>query len=244
MSTRAPKRAWALSAWPALSPAARRSSSLRVATYHGHADSFLVKAGSGVATLGLPDSPGVPRGATFETLTAPSTISQPLKTSLNQTKERSPRLYSNLLSVTPASSLQNPVSSMNFGRSQKTMMPTKDNDALLVFDEVMTGFRLAYGGAQEYFGINPDLTTLGKIIGGGLVGFCPCEREKEIIMLFQSPHASLRKLSLGSVNQYIMLMPEALYMSMDKNLQGLFILANDPAAEVRKLAGEGVGGGS
>ncbi|KAG5541994.1 hypothetical protein RHGRI_021729 [Rhododendron griersonianum] len=62
--------------------------------------------------------------------------------------------------------------------------------------------------------------------------------------LFQSPHASLRKLSLGSVNQYIMLMPEALYMSMDKYLQGLFILANDPAAEVRKLAGEGVGGGS
>lgn len=128
--------------------------------YHGHADSFLVQAGSGVATLGLPDSPGVPKGATQSTLVAK---------------------YNDLASVeallksqdVAAVVLEPVVGNSGFITPTKEFLTglrelTTKYGALLVFDEVMTGFRVAYGGAQEYFGITPDLTTLGKVIGGGL----------------------------------------------------------------------------
>ncbi|KAK9275985.1 hypothetical protein L1049_023261 [Liquidambar formosana] len=130
--------------------------------YHGHADPFLVKAGSGVATLGLPDSPGVPKGATYETLTAPfndfSTVEN---------------LFENNKGEIAAIILEPVVGNSGFIAPKPEFLNalrriTKENGALLIFDEVMTGFRLSYGGAQEYFGITPDLTTLGKIIGGGL----------------------------------------------------------------------------
>jgi len=128
--------------------------------YHGHADSFLVQAGSGVATLGLPDSPGVPGGATKSTMVA---------------------TYNDLASVenilkscdVAAIILEPVVGNSGFIKPTKEFLlglrelSTKYG-ALLVFDEVMTGFRIAYGGAQEYFGVTPDVTTMGKVIGGGL----------------------------------------------------------------------------
>ncbi|OAY71616.1 Glutamate-1-semialdehyde 2,1-aminomutase, chloroplastic [Ananas comosus] len=130
--------------------------------YHGHADSFLVKAGSGVATLGLPDSPGVPKGATSDTLTSPYNDLETIKNLFNTHKGDIAAVIlepvvGNAGFITPKPEFLNSLRKI-----------TKENGALLIFDEVMTGFRLAYGGAQEYFGIIPDLTTMGKIIGGGL----------------------------------------------------------------------------
>uniref|UniRef100_A0A0D6QW85 glutamate-1-semialdehyde 2,1-aminomutase n=1 Tax=Araucaria cunninghamii TaxID=56994 RepID=A0A0D6QW85_ARACU len=130
--------------------------------YHGHADSFLVKAGSGVATLGLPDSPGVLKAATVETLTAP----------FNDTEDVE-KLFSDNKGQIAAVILEPVVGNSGFIAPRREFLEglrelTKTDGALLVFDEVMTGFRISYGGAQEYFGITPDLTTLGKIIGGGL----------------------------------------------------------------------------
>jgi glutamate-1-semialdehyde 2,1-aminomutase len=130
--------------------------------YHGHADMFLVKAGSGVATLGLPDSPGVPKATTSSTLTAPFNNLEAVKALFDQ----NPGEIAGVI-------LEPVVGNAGFIPPEAGFLPglhelTRDNGALLVFDEVMTGFRIAYGGAQEKFGIMPDLTTLGKIIGGGL----------------------------------------------------------------------------
>ncbi|HEY9887663.1 MAG TPA: glutamate-1-semialdehyde 2,1-aminomutase [Candidatus Obscuribacterales bacterium] len=130
--------------------------------YHGHADMFLVKAGSGVATLGLPDSPGVPKSVTQSTLTAPYNNLEAVK----QLFQDNPGEIAGVI-------LEPVVGNAGFitpdaGFLEGLRELTREHDALLVFDEVMTGFRIAYGGAQEKFGITPDLTTLGKIIGGGL----------------------------------------------------------------------------
>ncbi|RDX84292.1 Glutamate-1-semialdehyde 2,1-aminomutase, chloroplastic, partial [Mucuna pruriens] len=130
--------------------------------YHGHADAFLVKAGSGVATLGLPDSPGVPKAVTSNTLTAPFNDSLAVE-----------KLFENHKGEIAALILEPVVGNSGFIVPKLEFLDairkiTRENNALLIFDEVMTGFRLSYGGAQEYFGIDPDLTTLGKIIGGGL----------------------------------------------------------------------------
>lgn len=130
--------------------------------YHGHADPYLVKAGSGVATLGLPDSPGVPKGATCGTLTAPYNDLEAVKSLFEANKGEIAALI--LEPVVGNSGFIPP----NPGFLEALREITKENGTLLIFDEVMTGFRLAYGGAQEYFKITPDLTTLGKIIGGGL----------------------------------------------------------------------------
>jgi glutamate-1-semialdehyde 2,1-aminomutase len=130
--------------------------------YHGHADMFLVKAGSGVATLGLPDSPGVPKSTTADTLTAPYNDLAAVKTLF----EQNPGAISGVI-------LEPVVGNAGFIRPDAGFLAglralTQAHGALLVFDEVMTGFRIAYGGAQAKFGITPDLTTLGKVIGGGL----------------------------------------------------------------------------
>lgn len=130
--------------------------------YHGHADMFLVKAGSGVATLGLPDSPGVPKSVTCSTLTAPYNDLEAVK----QLFAENPDQISGVI-------LEPVVGNAGFippdaGFLEGLRLITEENGALLVFDEVMTGFRIAYGGAQEKFGVTPDLTTLGKVIGGGL----------------------------------------------------------------------------
>jgi glutamate-1-semialdehyde 2,1-aminomutase len=130
--------------------------------YHGHADMFLVKAGSGVATLGLPDSPGVPKSATMNTLTAPYNDLEAVKALFAENPDQIAGVIlepvvGNAGFITP-----------DAGFLEGLREITREHGALLVFDEVMTGFRIAYGGAQEKFGVTPDLTTLGKVIGGGL----------------------------------------------------------------------------
>ena len=130
--------------------------------YHGHADMFLVKAGSGVATLGLPDSPGVPKSTTINTLTAPYNDLEAVKALFAQHPDQIAGVI--LEPVVGNSGFIPPEA----GFLEGLRIITQENDALLVFDEVMTGFRIAYGGAQAKFGIIPDLTTLGKVIGGGL----------------------------------------------------------------------------
>ncbi|MBN3921928.1 glutamate-1-semialdehyde 2,1-aminomutase [Nostoc sp. NMS4] len=130
--------------------------------YHGHADTFLVKAGSGVATLGLPDSPGVPKAATSTTLTAPFNDLEAVKALFEENRDEIAGVI-----------LEPVVGNAGFiapdaGFLEGLRELTHEYGALLVFDEVMTGFRIAYGGAQEKFGVTPDLTTLGKVIGGGL----------------------------------------------------------------------------
>jgi glutamate-1-semialdehyde 2,1-aminomutase len=130
--------------------------------YHGHADMFLVKAGSGVATLGLPDSPGVPKSTTSNTLTAPYNDLEAVKALFAENPDQIAGVI-----------LEPVVGNAGFilpdaGFLEGLREITKENGALLVFDEVMTGFRIAYGGAQAKFGVTPDLTTLGKVIGGGL----------------------------------------------------------------------------
>lgn len=130
--------------------------------YHGHADYLLVKAGSGVATLGLPDSPGVPKAATADTLTSPYNDIKTVKSLFESHKGEIAAVIIEPVVGNAGFIVPKP----DFLNSLRQI--TKEEGSLLVFDEVMTGFRLSYGGAQEFFGITPDLTTLGKIIGGGL----------------------------------------------------------------------------
>src|SRR5580765_6497232 len=129
--------------------------------YHGHADSFLVKAGSGVATLGLPDSPGVPAPLASLTLTAPFNDARAVA---DLFRENSNRIAAVIVEPYVGNSgFIDPDS--DFHPALRALCD--QYGALLIFDEVMTGFRVAAGGAQERLGVRPDLTTLGKIIGGG-----------------------------------------------------------------------------
>lgn len=130
--------------------------------YHGHGDSLLIKAGSGVATLGLPDSPGVPESVASHTITVPYNDTMSVEKAFKQ--------YGNDIAaviVEPVSGNMGVVPSKD-GFLQFLREITKQNEALLIFDEVMTGFRVDYYCAQGYFDIDPDLTCLGKVIGGGL----------------------------------------------------------------------------
>jgi len=130
--------------------------------YHGHGDSLLIKAGSGVATLGLPDSPGVPEGIAKNTITVPYNDSASVKEAFEQYGEQIAAVI-----VEPVSGNMGVVPPKgNFLQDLRDI--THKHDALLIFDEVMTGFRVDYHCAQGYFGIEPDLTCLGKVIGGGL----------------------------------------------------------------------------
>jgi glutamate-1-semialdehyde 2,1-aminomutase len=130
--------------------------------YHGHADSLLVKAGSGVATLGLPDSPGVPRALAELTVTVPFNDTVALEEAFHVHHHELAAaiiepVVGNMGCVAP-----------RLGFLEKLRALTLEHGTILIFDEVMTGFRVAYGGAQQLYKIDPDMTTLGKIIGGGL----------------------------------------------------------------------------
>jgi glutamate-1-semialdehyde 2,1-aminomutase len=133
-----------------------------VGCYHGHADFLLVQAGSGVATLGLPDSPGVPAGTARDTIAAPYNDLSAVQEAFRAYPEDIAAVI-----VEPVAGNMGVVPPED-GFLTGLRELTRRNDTLLIFDEVMTGFRVAYGGAQELYGIEPDLTTLGKVIGGGL----------------------------------------------------------------------------
>ncbi|MCA0982583.1 glutamate-1-semialdehyde 2,1-aminomutase [Halobacillus yeomjeoni] len=130
--------------------------------YHGHGDSLLIKAGSGVATLGLPDSPGVPESIAQNTITVPYNDMESVRYVFEQ--------YGDDL----AAVIMEPVSGNmgvvppNEGFLKELRTLTEDNGTVLIFDEVMTGFRVGYHSAQGHYGVTPDMTCLGKVIGGGL----------------------------------------------------------------------------
>jgi glutamate-1-semialdehyde 2,1-aminomutase len=130
--------------------------------YHGHADSLLVKAGSGLLTLGIPNSPGVPADTAKYTLNVPFNDIQALKTVFAEYGDRTACVI-----VEPVAGNMGCIAPQP-GFLELLRELTLRHGSLLIFDEVMTGFRVARGGAQSLFGITPDLTTLGKIIGGGL----------------------------------------------------------------------------
>ncbi|CAF1844621.1 glutamate-1-semialdehyde 2,1-aminomutase [Bacillus subtilis] len=130
--------------------------------YHGHGDSLLIKAGSGVATLGLPDSPGVPEGIAKNTITVPYNDLESVKLAFQQFGEDIAGVI-----VEPVAGNMGVVPPQE-GFLQGLRDITEQYGSLLIFDEVMTGFRVDYNCAQGYFGVTPDLTCLGKVIGGGL----------------------------------------------------------------------------
>ena len=164
--------------------------------YHGHGDSMLVKAGSGVETLGLPDSPGVPAGIAHNTLTA---------------KYNDLRSVEELFAAHPGKIacviLEAVVGNMGVWIPEPGFLPglrtlCDKHGALLVFDEVITGFRIAYGGAQQHYGVKADLTTLGKIIGGGLpVG---CFGGRKDIMKMMAPEGPVYQAGTLSGNPLAM----------------------------------------
>ena len=130
--------------------------------YHGHVDSLLIKAGSGVATFGLPDSPGVPKDLAKYTYTCEY-----------NNKEQFLSIYNEIKDDLAAVIVEPIAGNMGFVPAQEDFLKTlreatSSNNSVLIFDEVMSGFRVSLGGAQEIYNIKPDLTALGKVIGGGL----------------------------------------------------------------------------
>jgi len=133
-----------------------------VGCYHGHVDSLLVKAGSGLATLGVPDSPGIPEELSKLTITVPYNDNNAVKEAFNKHAKDIAAVI-----VEPIAGNMGFIEP-NEDFLQNLRQVCTENKSILIFDEVMTGFRVARGGAQELFNIDPDLTALGKIVGGGL----------------------------------------------------------------------------
>jgi glutamate-1-semialdehyde 2,1-aminomutase len=130
--------------------------------YHGHGDSLLIKAGSGVATLGLPDSPGVPESIAQNTITVPYNDLESIRYAFEQFGDDLAGVI-----IEPVAGNMGVVPPQP-GFLEELRKITEENGTLLIFDEVMTGFRVGYECAQGYYGVTPDITCLGKVIGGGL----------------------------------------------------------------------------
>ena len=187
--------------------------------YHGHVDSLLIKAGSGVSTFGLPDSPGIPEDLAKHTITCPYNDVQAFIEIFNSVKD-------DLATV-----IVEPIAgNMGFVPGTEEFLQTirsytETNNSLLIFDEVMSGFRVSLGGAQEIFNIQPDLTALGKVIGGGLpVG---AFGGKEEIMNYLAPE--------GPVYQAGTLSGNPLAMAAGATLLNLLIIKN-PYKELEEKA--------
>ncbi len=208
--------------------------------YHGHADMFLVKAGSGVATLGLPDSPGVPKSTTRDTLTAPYNNLEAVKALF---KDNPDTIAGVILEPVVGNSGFIPPDA---GFLEGLREITKEYGALLMFDEVMTGFRIAYGGAQEKFGVTPDLTTLGKVIGGGLPVGAYGGREEIMSMvapagpMYQAGTLSGNPLAMTAGIETLKLLEEkGTYEQLDKITQKL----TDGLLKIAKETGHAVSTG-
>jgi glutamate-1-semialdehyde 2,1-aminomutase len=187
--------------------------------YHGHVDSLLIKAGSGVLTFGLPDSPGIPEDLAKHTITCPYNDSTAFIEVFNSVKD-------DLAAV-----IVEPIAgNMGFVPGTEEFLQTlrsytESNDSLLIFDEVMSGFRVSLGGAQEIFDITPDITALGKVIGGGLpVGAFGGKKE---IMDFLAPE--------GPVYQAGTLSGNPLAMAAGSTLLNLLI-DNNPYKKLEEKA--------
>ena len=177
--------------------------------YHGHVDSLLIKAGSGVSTFGLPDSPGIPKQLAKQTISCEFNNKEDFLDAFEKVKD-------DLAAV-----IIEPIAgNMGFIPSDKSFLKllrkkTNENNSLLIFDEVMTGFRVSLGGAQEIYGIKPDITTLGKVIGGGLpVG---AFGGREDIMYYLAPNGPVYQAGTLSGNPLAMAAGYSLIKLLVKN---------------------------
>lgn len=190
--------------------------------YHGHVDSLLIKAGSGVSTFGLPDSPGIPKDLAKHTITC----------SYNDTKTFI-EIFNSIKDDLAAVIVEPIAGNMGFVPGTEEFLKTlrkytQENNSLLIFDEVMSGFRVSLGGAQEIYKIQPDLTALGKVIGGGLpVG---AFGGKEKIMNFLAPEGPVYQAGTLSGNPLAMaagstllklLIKENPYKKLEENTKNL-----------------------
>ncbi len=176
--------------------------------YHGHADTLLVEAGSGVATLGIPGSPGVPESFVAQTLSLPYNDIDSVRKVMDEQGDKIACII-----VEPIAGNMGLVRPVD-GFLEALREVTEKNGSMLIFDEVMTGFRVAYGGAQSLYGILPDITCLGKIIGGGLpVGAYGGKRE---IMEHIAPHGPVYQAGTLSGNPLAMAAGIATLMQLKK----------------------------
>ncbi|SDM97844.1 glutamate-1-semialdehyde 2,1-aminomutase [Sediminibacillus halophilus] len=192
--------------------------------YHGHGDSLLIKAGSGVATLGLPDSPGVPESIAQNTITVPYNDTESVRYVFEQFGDDLAAVI-----VEPVSGNMGVVPPQG-DFLQDLRQLTEDNGTLLIFDEVMTGFRVGFNSAQGHFGVTPDLTCLGKVIGGGLpVGAYGGKREiMERVAptgdIYQAGTLSGNPLAMTAGYETLSLMDQAAYNqisdTVDKLIEG------------------------
>lgn len=198
--------------------------------YHGHGDSLLIKAGSGVATLGLPDSPGVPDSVAQHTITVPYNDKESVSYAFKEFGEDIAAVI-----VEPVSGNMGVVPPQNdFLNHLRTV--TKEHGALLIFDEVMTGFRVGFNCAQAHFDIDPDITCLGKVIGGGLpVG--AYGGKKEIMErvapagdIYQAGTLSGNPLAMTAGYETLSQLTEETYVEMNKKVDRL-VAGFEAAAE-------------
>ncbi len=195
--------------------------------YHGHGDSFLIAAGSGAVTMGVPDSPGVTKGTANDTLTATYNDLDAVR----QLFETNSGAIAAVIIEPVAGNMGCVLPSEEFLVGLRKYCD--DQGTVLIFDEVMTGFRLAKGGAQEVFNVNPDLTTLGKIIGGGMpVGAYGGKQE---IMDFVSPSGPVYQAGTLSGNPIAMAAGMAMLSHLNENADIYTSLYNTTSAIVRGI---------